>query len=245
MKVMFLKISAESNYDPPHIEAEKRWIAEQAKPDIEWTFEFPETPGFDFYASKKNSGGPTAYDLTFLAPGIVRKVIEAEKKGFDAVIVFGNYDPGVEAARHAVRIPVIGPGRVGCHFACMLADKIGVVTHSDKVIPATEKLLASYGVGDKVVGYRAVSIPLTELHRHPDVLQEQFVSAGKELKGCGAQIIYPACSGHVPLFFSAASASKAIGIPVLDVLALSVETARIFVRRKISHSPAAYPPIGG
>src|SRR3990172_1190012 len=50
-------------------------------------------------------------------PALVKKIIEAERSGFDAVVQSNTFDPGVEAARPAVRIPVVGLLRSSCHFA--------------------------------------------------------------------------------------------------------------------------------
>jgi hypothetical protein len=39
-------------------------------------------------------------------PAIIRKIVWAEKNGYDAVVQSNTFDPGVEAARQEVRIPV-------------------------------------------------------------------------------------------------------------------------------------------
>ena len=49
-------------------------------------------------------------------PALVKKVIEAERLGFDAVVQSNTFDPGVEVARCAVRIPVVGVLRASCHL---------------------------------------------------------------------------------------------------------------------------------
>jgi len=45
-------------------------------------------------------------------PAIIRKIVWAEKHGYDAVVQSNTFDPGVEAARQAVRIPVIAAGGI-------------------------------------------------------------------------------------------------------------------------------------
>ena len=49
-------------------------------------------------------------------PALVQKAIEAERSGFDAVMQSNTFDPGVEASRLAVRIPVIGLLRASLHL---------------------------------------------------------------------------------------------------------------------------------
>lgn len=52
----------------------------------------------------------TAEDAIEAAPHVVRAVVDAADKGFDAVIVDCTAEPGVAQARQAVTIPVIGAG---------------------------------------------------------------------------------------------------------------------------------------
>ena len=77
-------------------------------------------------------GGPASIrsvaDAMAAAPFVVRTVRDAEREGFDAVIVDCTDDPGVAMARELVSIPVVGPGeamtaaiedarRPICHFS--------------------------------------------------------------------------------------------------------------------------------
>ena len=50
----------------------------------------------------------SVYDAEMAAPFIVRKVEEAEKNGYDAVVISCMMDPGVKASKEAVNIPVVG-----------------------------------------------------------------------------------------------------------------------------------------
>ena len=47
----------------------------------------------------------------------------ADGNGYDAVIQSNTFDPGVEASRLAVRIPVIGLLRASLHFAASICDR--------------------------------------------------------------------------------------------------------------------------
>src|SRR6056297_974379 len=50
----------------------------------------------------------SAYDELMAVPATLRGIVEAERDGFDAVIIGCFGDPGLEAARELVNIPVIG-----------------------------------------------------------------------------------------------------------------------------------------
>src|SRR5437899_509805 len=57
---------------------------------------------------------------------LIRKAVWAEENGYDAVIQSNTFDPGIEASRFAVRIPVIGVMRCTLHTATTLCDRIAV-----------------------------------------------------------------------------------------------------------------------
>jgi len=50
------------------------------------------------------------YDDSLAAPFVVQKILDAEKKGFNAMIINCFMDPGLDAAREVVSIPVVGAG---------------------------------------------------------------------------------------------------------------------------------------
>jgi 2'-5' RNA ligase len=70
-------------------------------------------PGVDL-SYRCTGAGPvsirTNEDTAAAAPHVVRTVTDAAREGFDAVIVDCTDDPGVEEARTAVTIPVVGAG---------------------------------------------------------------------------------------------------------------------------------------
>src|SRR5262249_57146896 len=60
-------------------------------------------------------------------PAIIRKIVWAEKNGYDAVVQSNTFDPGVEAARQAVRIPAICVFRTPLHQASVLSHSISFI----------------------------------------------------------------------------------------------------------------------
>src|SRR5690554_5789979 len=63
-----------------------------------------------------------------LARWYIERAVEAEARGFDAVITGCFGDPGVDAARELVRIPVIAPGETALLTARMLSHHFSVLT---------------------------------------------------------------------------------------------------------------------
>jgi 2'-5' RNA ligase len=87
------------------------WAAIAA--DVEADLARLRRPGVDL-SYRCTGAGPASIrtddDVTAAAPHVVRTVTEAAREGFDAVIVDCTDDPGVDDARAAVSIPVVGAG---------------------------------------------------------------------------------------------------------------------------------------
>ncbi|MDR7545616.1 MAG: aspartate/glutamate racemase family protein [Armatimonadota bacterium] len=102
------------------------------------------------------------FDEALLAPWTVEMAVEAERRGYDAVITGCAGDPGVEAAREMVRIPVIGPGQAALHTAVMLGTMFGVLTPLESTlrlasalpVPVVNVLRTSVRVAELLVGSR-------------------------------------------------------------------------------------------
>ena len=82
----------------------------------------------------------SAYEEYLSVPGAVEKAIQAEKDSFDGIILGCFGDPGLEALREMVKIPVVGPGETAMHIAAMLGHRFSIVTVLDSVVPSLERL---------------------------------------------------------------------------------------------------------
>ena len=79
-------------------------------------------------------------------PAIIRKIVWAENNGYDAVVQSNTFDPGVEAARQTVRIPVIGVLRTALHTASVLSNSIAIIVPLEEHIAYACLLLQHAGV---------------------------------------------------------------------------------------------------
>jgi allantoin racemase len=177
-------------------------------------------------------------------PLVAEKAQQAEAEGFDAVVPFGTLDVGVEISRNLVRIPVVGAGQSVLHLAAQLSDRFGIISYEEKSIPFMRKHMRSWGVQDYVVGIRAVQIPLPDSTKQRDLMRTRFLDLGRELirQEC-AELIVPMGVTMVPVQYSAAEFSNELGVPVLDALATSIQTAEMMVRMGLTHSTKTYPRV--
>ena len=108
MRIMFLNHSFVRH--SPELESHiKKLLASYASPGTTFELAYPEDLGgggvLSLLEERKALSG---LHHILETPALVKKAIEAERLGFDAVMQSNTFDPGVEASRLAVRIPVIG-----------------------------------------------------------------------------------------------------------------------------------------
>ncbi len=178
-------------------------------------------------------------------PLVAQVAQEAEASGYDAVVPFGTLDVGVELSRNLVRIPVVGAGQSVLHLGAQLSERLGVISYEEKSIPYMRKHMRLWRVHDSVVGIRAINVPLAESTKQREAIRERFIAVGRELVDqAGAEIIVAMGVTMVPVHYSAAEMAAEIGVPVLDALAASIQTAEMMVRMGVTHSTKTYPLIG-
>ena len=85
-------------------------------------------------------------------------IIQAEREGFDAVLVGHFQDACLYEARSAVDIPVVGLGEASLHQACMLGGRIGLVSIDPVYVPWHREQIRRYGLEHRVVDVRAMRI---------------------------------------------------------------------------------------
>jgi len=198
--------------------------------------------GGAIHSKQMGAAGLCGFSHYLLTPGIVKKALEAQERGFDAVVVTNNNDPGVEAARFAVRIPMLGAGKATCHLAATLADRVGIIVPFDTSVPNVFRLLKLYGLSGYISSIVPANPPVGK-----EMIKEKvfdcFEKAGKKCLQEGAQIIVPLCGVFIPMTLSAKELSDRVGIQVMDCYAVAIGLAELMVRLGITHSEKAYPAL--
>jgi len=159
-------------------------------------------------------GGPPAIECAVdpvRAAAEVLRCVEEEAGLWDAVIVWCAGDPGVEAARTLVDVPVIGPGEAMRALASML--------------------------GKRVCGVPA-PLPVLELRKD---LGKTFELTKAKIEGLareGYDSFYLDCLG---LFGMGRPMREATGLPVIDPAEASLKMAEVSVELGLRPSRVAYP----
>jgi Asp/Glu/hydantoin racemase len=179
-------------------------------------------------------------------PALVKKVIEAERLGFDAVVQSNTFDPGVEVARCAVRIPVVGVLRASCHFAATLCDRFGVIAPLDSHAVYARRIIENYRMDGFMSGIKAINTYETgDLSAYHDLLVERLLAVGKELIAQGAHALIPLGGRLVPYVVSPLELETELKVPVINTKLVGIRHAETLVNGKTSHSLQSYPWSGG
>ena len=187
----------------------------------------------------------SAFDVVMAGPEIVSRAIQAQRDGFDAVVLYCFSDPALDACREAVSIPVVGGGQASCLVSMMVGRQSGILITDKRRM--SEKMAFRYQTGLMPDNIR--SIESVDLH-HINVWKEREktvealeASSRKLMERDGVQVIILGCLSFLGL---AEPLSLKLGIPVVDSAKAAVSMAESLVRQQLFTSKAAYalPPAG-
>jgi allantoin racemase len=170
---------------------------------------------------------------------VVDGVIEAEKQGYDAVIIGCGNDPALKEARQAVDIPVVGPTEAAMLLACTLGYRFGLIT----VWGMTN--VCEDNIRNKGLSWRAVSTVrnyelgedpfkgFQDMMDNPDTINPQLDELCRALVADGAEVIIPACTRLSPAAaLIGYSEVPGTGVPVIEVTQAAVKFAEMLVDLK-------------
>lgn len=184
------------------------------------------------------------FDEALAAPDTIRVAIEAEDAGANAVIIDCMGDPGINACREAVSIPVLGAGQTAMHLANMLGHRFSFVTVLDRIKPMIDKIIGSYGLSQKYASFQSIDVPVLELAHDISALNAALSEkAIVSIEEDGADVIILGCTG----FFGCADAIRATllkagyDMPVIDPIPVAVHMAEALIKSGLSHSKVSSP----
>jgi allantoin racemase len=184
------------------------------------------------------------YDEALATPDLLRKVVEAERAGSDAVVIDCAGDPGLSAARELTSMLVLGPAQTSMHIAAMLAHTFSVVTTLEAVVPMMEDLARKYGLAEKLRSVRAVDIPVLGLEDESRLRAALLEESLKAVELDGAHAIVLGCTGMRGCAgeLAAGLAERGHpGIPVLDPALTALKIAEALVDLGLAPSARTYP----
>ena len=169
-------------------------------------------------------------------------IVQAEKDSFDAVMINCFLDPMLREIRQAVDIPVVSIGEASMRFAATIGKKFGVGMISEKSRYDYEEVIEKYGLKEQAIlrpfGETPEEQALMATDAHHGI--EAFEKMGREMIAEGAESLIAGCGLHAPGLRLAPGAEKEYpngltdvdGVPVIDVVGVTVKLAETLVRLK-------------
>jgi allantoin racemase len=201
-------------------------------------------PGVDVEVWSLADGPPSiesAWEAALVVPELTERVVRSEREGFDAVIVGCFSDPGLDALRELVTIPVLGPGSSAVHLAVQLGTRFSIIAPLGGGDGRVAARLRALGVADRFVSVRGIGMSVLDLARDREAVLERVTEVARAaVREDGADAFVLGCMsmGFVGV---TDDVQKRLHLPVVNPVVAALKTAEMVVSMGLSHSKAAYP----
>jgi Asp/Glu/hydantoin racemase len=164
---------------------------------------------------------------------MIANAIRAEREGYDAVVVGHFQDAGLHEARSAVGIPVLGLGETTMLNACMLGERVGIVSLKHGYEPWFRRQIRTYGLESRIAGPFNLDVrPEVQAAAWTDADARTALFDGlraqmRPIVAAGVEVLVPSGGGPMSLLSAMGDVD---GAPVVDGTAITVKTAEMMVK---------------
>ena len=174
-------------------------------------------------------------------PPTVERAVQAQREGYDGIILGCYADPGIDALREMLAIPVAGPFETSCFTAMTLGHRFAILTVTPDMCPVLEAEFASKGGADrKLAGVRAIDLDILALRDDPALLEERlFQAAEAAIREDRADTLVLGC---ISLAFSGMDTvlEERFGVPCVNPVLTALKRCEGDVSIGLRHSKRAF-----
>ena len=184
------------------------------------------------------------FDDAFSVPDLLKKTLQAEQQGFNAVVVNCMADSGLAALREAVSIPVVATAQTAMHVASLLGGGFGYIGLLEKCRAQATDLAAVYGLENRLVAYASIDTKVLAITEHEETVADKLGEAAVNMirqHHVGSIIL--GCTGFVNCAekMQARVVSEGLSAQIINPLPLAIHLADALVKAGLSHSKGTYP----
>ena len=161
---------------------------------------------------------------------------QAEREGFDAVILGSFSEPFLQETRSLLNIPVVSMPESALLVACSLAERLALITLAPANVRRLQALVRRHGLDSRISGYYALHKPLEEddlnnaLPQPADVIAD-FTAVAEQAAAAGADLVVPA-EGILNLILHGNGVGSISGATVQDCIGVAFLYAELLVNLK-------------
>lgn len=189
----------------------------------------------DVVNPEKGPLGLESYYHNYLAAVEVHKmIVDAERQGYDGVVIACYGDPGIEAAKELVNIPVVGITEASYALASLLGTRFLVIVSADTAVPRQIRYLKTLGIPDHQYAVRPIGLTIIGVMEDRMSAKELIAkNCEQSLKETGSELIVMGCSGFSGL---RSALEKQLGVPIIDPVLAGVHVCATLVNMDLSQS---------
>lgn len=170
---------------------------------------------------------------------LAERVGATNPEGFDAAIIACFGDPGLDAAREMLPIPVLGLADASIPAALRLAPRVALLTGGAAWVPMLREFALLRGYSADEVRIAAVTPTGDMIAREPERALELLAEATEEQVASGAEVVVLGGAGLVGL---AERLQPRVSVPVLDCLRVTLDAVHQARAGAVAMQPA--PSVG-
>lgn len=175
-------------------------------------------------------------------PDTVRNAVRAEEEGYDGIVLGCFADPGIDALREMLSIPVAGPFESSVYTALTLGYRFSIIAPNSEMIPVLEQEVLTKGVaGHRLASVHAIDIDVLDMLGDLERLRSRLL---EEARVCvtrdRADTVILGC---ISLAFSGMDKEieEKLCIPCVNPIFAALKACEGYVHTGIRHSKKAYP----
>ncbi|WP_311946919.1 aspartate/glutamate racemase family protein [Halomonas piscis] len=143
---------------------------------------------------------------------------------YDAIVVAAFGDPGLNALREIMPIPVVGMTEAALMSACQQGGRFSIIAISQRIQAWYRECVAAYGLGGRLASIRALDEPLQHIGQVQENQGERLIELGRRaVEEDGADVLILA---GAPLAGLARSVADQMPVPALDGVTCAVIQAQ-------------------
>lgn len=172
-------------------------------------------------------------------PGMIKCASEL-KDQYDGVITGCFGEPGLDALRELLDIPVIGCCSPAIHLANQLGKGFSVLVPVKSTIPFTKELIDKYGFGNHMVSIESLNIPVLEIRSNRELAIKKATDIAQNiLKRERTDTFVLGCMS-MAFQDMAKDLTVSLSVPVINPIYVAINTLEFMIRRGLSQSPQVY-----